>query len=136
MSDRWVPSPAHLPRKCHRTGHSSEEAGPYFESNWSYYDADPNAAATGELRSQTLYTSSEWLKHMLSQPGSPFVPVTADEWMDNIMERNDLQKKVEALQADLLIALEQEQFVLRDEDIDRLAAAIKPPQKPRAKKAA
>lgn len=143
MSDRWVPSPAHLPRKCHRTGHSSEEAGPYFESNWSYYDADPNAAANGELRNQTLYISREWMKHMLSQTGSPFVPVTADEWMDNIMERNDLQKKVEeleekveALQADLLIALEQEQFVLRDEDIDRLAEALKPAPKPRAKKAA
>lgn len=143
MSDRWVPSPAHLPRKCHRTGHSSEEAGPYFESNWSYYDADPNAAANGELRNQTLYISREWIKHMLSQSGSPFVPVTADEWMDNIVERRELEKKmeeleekVESLQADLLIALEQEQFVLRDEDIDRLAEALKPAPKPRAKKAA
>lgn len=142
MSDRWVPSPAHLPRKCHRTGHSSEDAGPYFESNWSYYDADPNAAANGELRSLTLYTSREWMKHMLSQPGSPFIPVTADEWMDNIMERSDLQKKVDeleekvdALQADLLIALEQEQFVLRDEDIDKIAAKIRPAA-PRTKKAA
>ncbi len=143
MSDRWVPSPAHLPRKCHRTGHSSEEAGPYFESNWSYYDADPNAAANGDLRNQTLYISREWMKHMLSQTGSPFVPVTADEWMDNIVERRELEKKmeeleekVESLQADLLIALEQEQFVLRDEDIDRLAEALKPAPKPRAKKAA
>ena len=143
MSDRWVPSPAHLPRKCHRTGHSSEEAGPYFESNWSYYDADPNAAANGDLRNQTLYISREWIKHMLSQSGSPFVPVTADEWMDNIVERRELEKKmeeleekVESLQADLLIALEQEQFVLRDEDIDRLAEALKPAPKPRAKKAA
>ena len=143
MSDRWVPSPAHLPRKCHRTGHSSEDAGPYFESNWSYYDADPNAAANGELRNQTLYISREWMKHMLSQPGSPFAAVTADEWMDNIVERRELEKKVEeleekveALQADLLIALEQEQFVLRDEDIDRLAEALKPAPKPRAKKAA
>jgi hypothetical protein len=143
LSDRWVPSPAHLPRKCHRTGHSSEEAGPYFESNWSYYDADPNAAANGDLRNQTLYISREWMKHMLSQTGSPFVPVTADEWMDNIVERRELEKKmeeleekVESLQADLLIALEQEQFVLRDEDIDRLAEALKPAPKPRAKKAA
>jgi hypothetical protein len=142
LSDRWVPSPAHLPRKCHRTGHSSEDAGPYFESNWSYYDADPNAAANGGLRNQTLYISNEWMKHMLSQPGSPFAAVTADEWMDNIMERRELEKKVEeldekveSLQADLLIALEQEQFVLRDEDIDRLAEAIKPAAKPRPKKA-
>ena len=140
MSDRWVESPAHLPRKCHRTAHSSDEYGPYFEHNWSYYDADPNAAATGELRNLTLYQSREWIKHMLSQPGSPFAAVTADEWMDNIVERRELEKKVEeleekveSLQADLIIALEQEQFVIRDEDIERLAEAIKP--KPRAKKA-
>lgn len=143
MSDRWVHSPTHIPRKCHRTGNSSEEAGPYFESNWSYYDADPNAAATGELRSNVLYVSREWMKHILSQPGSPFAAVTADEWMDNIMERRELaqkveelEEKVESLQADLLIALEQEQFVLRDEDIERLADALKPTPKPRAKKAA
>lgn len=77
---------------------------------------------------------------MLSQSGSPYVPVTSDEWMDSIMERRELVKKVEeleekveSLQADLIIALEQEQFILRDEDIERLATAIKP--KPRAKKA-
>lgn len=143
MSDRWVESPAHLPRKCHRTAHSSEEYGPYFEHNWAYYEADPNAAATGELRHLTLYQSRGWIKHMLSQPGSPFAPVTADEWMDAIVDRKNLQEriveleeKVESLQADLLVALEQEQFVLRDEDIERLADAMKPTTKPRAKKAA
>lgn len=143
MSDRWVSSPAHLPRKCHRTGHSTEEYGPYFESNWSYYQADPNGLANGSLQNQTLYISTEWLKHMLSQSGSPYVPVTSDEWMDSIMERRELVKKVEeleekveSLQADLIIALEQEQFVLRDEDIERLVTAIKPaPPKQRAKKA-
>jgi predicted nuclease with TOPRIM domain len=83
------------------------------------------------------------MKHILSQPGSPFAAVTADEWMDNIMERRELaqkveelEEKVESLQADLLIALEQEQFVIRDEDIERLADALKPTPKPRAKKAA
>jgi uncharacterized protein YdcH (DUF465 family) len=141
MSDRWVESPAHLPRKCHRTANSSQESGPYFEHNWAYYDADPNAAATGELRHLTLYQSREWIKHMLSQPGSPYVPVSADEWMDAIVERknledriSELESKIEELQADLIVALEQEQFVLRDEDIERLADAMKP--KPRAKKAA
>jgi len=44
-----------------------------------------------------------------------------------------LEEKVDALQADLLIALEQEQHFLKDEDIDRIVAAVKP--KPRAKKA-
>jgi len=143
MSDRWVESPTHLPRKCHRTAHSGEEYGPYFEHNWAYYEADPNAAATGELRHLTLYQSREWIKHMLSQPGSPFAPVTADEWMDAIVDRKNLQEriveleeKVESLQADLLIALEQEQFVLRDEDIDRLAEALKPARRAGAKKAA
>jgi hypothetical protein len=140
MSDRWVRTPDHLPRKCHRTGHSAADAGPYFESNWTYYDADPNALANGSARDNTLYISTEWMKHILSQPGSPFVPVNADEWMDKIVENRELQKKVdeleekvEALQADLLIALEQEQHFLKDEDIERIVAAVKP--RPRAKKA-
>lgn len=139
MSDRWVETPLHIPRRCHRTGMASAEDGPYFEHNWAYYDADPNAAANMELRHQTLYQSREWIKHMLSQPGSPFVPVTADEWMDAIMEKkqlidrvDELEAKIEELQADLIVALEQEQFVLRDEDVERLAAAMKP--KPRATK--
>ena len=139
MSDRWVDSPLHLPRRCHRTGTSSNDAGPYFEHNWSYYDADPNAAANMELRNNTLYQSREWIKHMLSQPGSPFVPVTSDEWMDSIMERkelnervDELEAKIEELQADLIVALEQEQFVLRDEDVERLALAMNP--KPRTTK--
>jgi hypothetical protein len=139
MSDRWVESPLHIPRRCHRTGTSSTDAGPYFEHNWAYYDADPNAAANMELRHQTLYQSKDWIKHMLGQPGSPFVPVTADEWMDAIVEKKELsarveelEAKIEELQADLIVALEQEQFVLRDEDVERLAAAIKP--KPRAAK--
>lgn len=139
MSDRWVESPLHIPRRCHRTGTSSPEAGPYFEHNWAYYDADPTAAANMELRHQTLYQSKDWIKHMLSQPGSPFVPVTADEWMDVFSEKKELtdrveelEAKIEELQADLIVALEQEQFVLRDEDVERLAAAIKP--KPRAAK--
>lgn len=143
MSDRWVETPAHMPRKCHRTGHSSEESGPYYEHNWAYYEADPNAAATGELRHLTLYQSREWLKHMLSQPGSPFVPVTADEWMDAIMQRKELterieelEEKIESLQADLLVALEQEQFALSDADIERLAEAVKPKPRAAAKKAA
>jgi hypothetical protein len=127
MSDRWVRTPDHLPRKCHRTGHSTADAGPYFESNWTYYDADPNALANGSARDNTLYISTEWT-------------VDADEWMDKIVENRELQKKVdeleekvEALQADLLIALEQEQHFLKDEDIERIVAAVKP--KPRAKKA-
>lgn len=133
MSDRWVDTPGQIPRKCHRTGLASDDSGPYFEHNWAYYDADPNAAANLELRHQTLYQSREWIKHMLSQPGSPFVPVTADEWMDAIVERKELlarieelEEKVEELQADLLVALEQEQFFLRDEDVDKIAAALKP----------
>jgi hypothetical protein len=139
MSDRWVESPLHIPRRCHRTGTSSPDAGPYFEHNWAYYDADPHAAANMELRHQTLYQSKDWIKHMLGQPGSPFVPVTADEWMDAIVEKKELsarveelEAKIEELQADLIVALEQEQFVLRDEDVERLAAAMKP--KPRATK--
>lgn len=133
MSDRWVESPLHIPRRCHRTGTASPDAGPYFEHNWAYYDADPTAAANMELRHQTLYQSREWIYHMLSQPGSPFVPVTADEWMDSIVENKrlserveELEAKIEELQADLLVALEQEQFFLRDEDVDKIAAALRP----------
>jgi hypothetical protein len=40
--------------------------------------------------------------------------------------------KIEELQADLIVALEQEQFVLRDEDVERLALAMNP--KPRTTK--
>ena len=76
---------------------------------------------------------------MLGQPGSPFVPVTSDEWMDAIMEKkelvervDELEAKIEELQADLIVALEQEQFVLRDEDVERLALAMNP--KPRTTK--
>jgi len=139
MSDRWVESPTHLPRRCHRTGTSSEEAGPYFEHNWSYYDADPNAAANMELRNNTLYQSREWIKHMLSQPGSPYVPVTSDEWADANMNKKELADRVEELEAkvvdlqeDLIVALAREPIVLRDEDVERIAVAMRP--KPRVTK--
>lgn len=141
MSDRWVGTPTHMPRRCHRTGTSNEDVGPYFEHDWGYYDADPNAAANGELRHQTLYQSAEWLRYMLSREGSPFAPITTAEYQQMKEEIQSLTDRVEALvgenddlRADLLVARENEMH-LSDEDLDRIASKIRPAA-PRAKKAA
>lgn len=142
MSDRWVSSPLHMPRRCHRMGTSNEESGPYFEHNWAYYDADPNAVATGEVRHNTLYQSTEWIRHMLEQEGSPFAPITtadAQRMEEEIRNLNDrvesLVRENDELRADLLIAREQEHMInVTDEDIERLAALIRP-SAPKTKRA-
>jgi len=92
-----------------------------------------------ELRNNTLYQSREWIKHMLSQPGSPYVPVTSDEWADANMNKKELADRVEELEAkvvdlqeDLIVALAREPIVLRDEDVERIAVAMRP--KPRVTK--
>lgn len=72
MANQWVDVPGHLPRKCALTGTSSEEAGPYLETDFRYFDPDPNAAARGELRLNTLYLSKQWLEFALGMDGSPF----------------------------------------------------------------
>lgn len=79
MANQWVDTPHHLPRKCALTGQSDPAAGPYLEADFRYFDPDPNAAATGELRLNTLYLSREWLEFALNRDGSPFhVLTTAD----------------------------------------------------------
>jgi hypothetical protein len=79
VANQWVDTPLHLPRKCALTGKSDPAAGPYLEADFRYFDPDPNAAATGELRLNTLYLSREWLEFALNRDGSPFhVLTTAD----------------------------------------------------------
>ncbi len=141
MSDRWVDAPAHMPRKCHRTGQSNDGAGPYFEHNWGYYDADPNAAANGELRHNTLYQSADWLRYMLSQEGSPFASITTAEYQQMKEEIQNLTDRVEALvsenddlRADLLVAREHEMH-LSDKDLNRIASVVRPTPKPAKAKA-
>jgi hypothetical protein len=79
MANQWVDAPGHLPRKCALTGNSSPEAGPYLETDLRYFDPDPNAAARGELRLNTLYLSKQWVEFALGMDGSPFASIdTAD----------------------------------------------------------
>ena len=78
MANRWVDVPLHLPRKCPLTGRSAPEAGPYLETDFRYFDADPDVAARGELVLNTLYLSSQYLREAMDLEGTPFMAVTPE----------------------------------------------------------
>lgn len=79
LANQWVETPVHLPRKCALTGTSLPDAGPYLETDFRYFDADPHAAATGELRLNTLHISQQFLTFALGMPGSPYAGLTTAE---------------------------------------------------------
>ena len=79
MANQWIQAPVHLPRKCALTGNSSPDAGPYLETEFRYFDADPHAAATGELRLNTLHISQQFLTYALGLPQSPYAGLTTAE---------------------------------------------------------
>jgi len=78
MGNRWVEVPLHLPRKCPITGRSAPEAGPYLETDFRYFAADPEAAARGELVLNTLYLSAQYLREAMDLEDTPFMAVTPE----------------------------------------------------------
>jgi len=83
MSTRWVGIPdQHLPHKCALTGRGGPDSGPYLELDFRYFDANPNAAATGELRLNTLYLSESVIREALNLDGAPFVAVPPEDLAD------------------------------------------------------
>lgn len=99
MANQWVDSPLHLPRKCALTGKSDPSAGPYLEADFRYFDPDPNAAALGDLRLNTLYISREWLEFALGRDGSPFHVLTTAEHSRLVDEAEAKDVEIAALQA-------------------------------------
>jgi len=78
MANRWVEVPHHIPRKCPLTGRSAPEAGPYLETDFRYFSADPEAAARGELVLNTLYLSAQYLREAMDLEDTPFMAVTPE----------------------------------------------------------
>lgn len=99
MANQWVDSPHHLPRKCALTGKSDPAAGPYLEADFRYFDPDPNAAATGELRLNTLYLSREWLEFALNRDGSPFHVLTTAEYARLLADVKAKETQIATLEA-------------------------------------
>ena len=95
----WVDTPHHLPRKCGPTGQSTEEAGPYLDTGFRYFDPDPNAAATGELHLNTLYLSRSWLESVLNSEDSPFHVLTTADHARLLAEMKAKDVEVAALEA-------------------------------------
>ena len=99
MANQWIETPVHLPRKCAITGNSMPDAGPYLETDFRYFDADPHAAATGELRLNTLYISQQFLTYALGLPHSPYAGLTTDEAEAMEATMDELAVKVATLEA-------------------------------------
>ena len=95
----WVETPHHLPRKCALTGQSSEEAGPYLDTGFRYFDPDPNAAATGELRLNTLYLSLLWLTDAVNSEGSPLHLLTTAEYARLLADAKAKETQIATLEA-------------------------------------
>ena len=118
MSDTWQPVPRKLPYRCRRTGQDAESQGPYFEESLGYCEAP------GDDRELTLYHSAQWLEHMASQPGSPFVVMSREQ-------SEGLYEKIHALEVsndDLRQALDEAEAAAPTAppqmDADALADAI------------
>jgi hypothetical protein len=95
----WVDTPHHLPRKCGPTGQSTEEAGPYLDTGFRYFDPDPNAAATGQLHLNTLYLSKLWLESVLNSEGSPFYVMTTADYARLLAGAKAKDVQIAALEA-------------------------------------
>jgi hypothetical protein len=95
----WVDTPHHLPRKCGPTGQSTEEAGPFLDTGFRYFDPDPNAAATGQLHLNTLYLSRSWLESVLNTDGSPFYVLTTADYARLIADAKAKDVQIAALEA-------------------------------------
>ena len=155
MANQWVDAPGHLPRKCALTGQSSEEAGPYLETDLRYFDPDPNAAARGELRLNTLYLSKAWLEFALGMDGSPFSGIDNKDYarlLASVKEKDAriaaLEERVAELEAGAPVTVDRESLRLVIDGMERTTtpASSSPPStdpdhheaapKPRARKKA
>lgn len=123
MANQWVNEPHHLPRKCALTGNSMQEAGPYLETDFRYFDADPNAAARGDLRLNTLYISKQFLDFALVMDGSPYANLSASEAQSLIDTLAQKEAEIAALQ-DRVAELEAGAPVTLSRDELRLALAV------------
>lgn len=120
MANQWVSEPVqHLPRKCALVGISSPDAGPYLETDLRYFDADPNAAARGDLRLNTLYISKQYLDFALGMDGSPYANLSSSEAADlkaeiqaKDAEIQALKERVEELEAGAPVTLSREDLAL------------------------
>lgn len=99
MAYQWVEVPNHLPRKCPLTGNSTPDAGPYLETDFRYFDPDPNAAATGQMRLNTLYLSTEILRFALGLDGSPFANLTNKDYALLLADVKDKEQQIATLSA-------------------------------------
>lgn len=99
MAYQWVEVPHHLPRKCPLTGNSTPDSGPYLETDFRYFDPDPNAAATGQLRLNTLYLSSEILRFALGLDGSPFANITNKDYALLLADVKEKEQQIATLSA-------------------------------------
>lgn len=100
VSDSWVAAPRHLPHRCHRSGQSRPEDGPYFEEGFLY------AETGGDDRELTLYHSLVWIRGMLEAEGSPLAYITR---ADLGLLADDLARaheRAEGLADDLALAKE------------------------------
>lgn len=129
----WVDQPQHLPRKCALTGQSTPEAGPYLDTGFRYFDPDPNAAATGELRLNTLYLSLGWLEAALNAGGSPLHVLTTADYARLLadakakdIEIATLQARVAELEAGAPVTLDQASLRLIIEGSERTPASGPP----------
>ena len=106
ISDVWVDAPRKMPFRCRRTGLDGAADGPFFEESLAYAEA-----GVGDDRELTLYHSPAWIMSMCSQPGSPLVALTTEQYTDLQAELADAQ----AERAELALRLEE-----RDAELARL----------------
>lgn len=142
MSERWVQQPRLWPKRCHHSNQDDAEHGPYFE-----LERTVPTFHGGQRRDARLYLSAGSVRGMLAADGSPFVPVTQEEWAALERQHEDqaeriglLEGQVEELQRQLeerdaeVVAVRQERVMLSDEQLarvaDRLAERLPKPDAP------
>lgn len=105
ISDVWVDAPRKMPFRCRRTGLDAAADGPFFEESLAYAEA-----GVGDDRELTLYHSPAWILSMCSQPGSPLVAMTREQFdeqqaelADSAADRESLSNRVEELEAEVAL---------------------------------